>query len=260
VHEILEVTWPGTTASNAGSGKVHIWNRTQLTASGTELSGSTWACGSVLPEFSLSGGAEIVTGKFGGKVLPEFPASVWDAAQMPTFVSHGTISGWDPGSTINFDPTVGLVGVTATNPGAAWPDKYDGLSGDGFAVPDQDGDGAPAITAIPKNDGAYTRPPTGLGLFGSAPTVDKLYIASRTVIALTGSFSTCTEQSGTANVTAFDSHVVGCHVNGGDNCQPGQIDFVDQGRTKYTVTGATFASKKVADDAKCADIRAALPM
>jgi hypothetical protein len=255
VHEILDVTWPATTAAAAGSGKVHIWNRTKLAATGMDLSGTTEACGSVLPEFKLSLGGQIVTGKTNGKVLPQFPDAVWDATSMPKFASHGTISGWEAGSTINFDATLGLVGLTMADPKGAWPDSYKDVT-----AADHDGDGEPAITAIPKNDGDYTQPPSALGIFGSAPTVDKLYIASRTVIALTGTFASCTEQSGMAQVESFDSHVVGCHVNGGNDCVADQIDFVDTGRTKYQVTGATFASKKVADDASCAEIRAALPM
>jgi hypothetical protein len=78
-------------------------------------------------------------------------------------------------------------------------------------------------------------------------------------VTLNGKFSSCEQQGGTATVPLFDSHVVGCHVNMGGECTAAQTDFVDQSRTNYKPGMATFTSKKVADGATCADIRAALP-
>jgi hypothetical protein len=79
-------------------------------------------------------------------------------------------------------------------------------------------------------------------------------------VGLNGKLDTCTEQSGTTDVTYFDSHVVGCHIKGGAECTPAQIDFIDTSRTDYKISGGTFKSKQVPDTAACADIRAALPM
>jgi hypothetical protein len=104
------------------------------------------------------------------------------------------------------------------------------------------------------------QPPTGLGFLGSAPSADKLYLSSRTVVSLDGKLTSCADVAGTAKIAFFDSHVVGCHVKNGGDCTPSQIDFVDQSRTLYKITGATFTAKKIADDATCADARAALPL
>jgi hypothetical protein len=60
-------------------------------------------------------------------------------------------------------------------------------------------------------------------------------------------------------VSFFDSHVVGCHVVGASDCNASQTDFVDQSRTLYTITSATFSAKEVPAGASCADARAALP-
>jgi hypothetical protein len=60
-------------------------------------------------------------------------------------------------------------------------------------------------------------------------------------------------------VTAFDNHVVGCHIEGGAECSADQADFVDQNRMRYMVTSATYEAKVVPDDASCGDVRAALP-
>ena len=52
---------------------------------------------------------------------------------------------------------------------------------------------------------------------------------------------------------------MGCHIEGGSACNADQTDFVDQNRMRYMVTSATYEAKVVADDASCADVRAALP-
>ncbi|HET6284362.1 MAG TPA: hypothetical protein VFH73_25620 [Polyangia bacterium] len=254
VHIILDVTWPATTASAAGTGKVHLWNRAKFTATGTSLVGETSNCGTSLPEFALSFGGQVVTG--GSKVSIDVPNTVWDAPMIPKFPNSGTISSWNAGGMIEIVPTVALVGLTMPDPKAMWPASYTGI----MAV-DHDGDGKPGFTAVPRDDRPYTAPPTALGLFGSAPTADRIYLASRTVVALSGKLDSCNEQSGTANVAFFDSHVVGCRLKGGTtDCNAAQIDFVDQGRTKYEAKTGTFKSKKVADNATCADVRAAFPM
>jgi hypothetical protein len=222
--------------------------------SGGVLSGDeTRSCGTVLPDFALNAAGAIVTG--GSKVLVEIPHSVWEASTVPRLESRGRIAGWDPGSQFNIDNTVALFGLTLADTGAPWPESYTKIT----AV-DADGDGKPGFTAVPRGSGGYVLPPTGLGLFGSAPSADQLYLASRTVVSLDGKLQTCDDVAGTARISFFDSHVVGCHVRNGGECSPGQIDFVDQSRTLYKITSATFTAKKVADDATCADARTALPL
>ena len=60
VHVVIDVTWDAQGFSTtAGSGKVHIWNRTKLATNGTKISGDeTQACGSLLPEFGLTQAAD----------------------------------------------------------------------------------------------------------------------------------------------------------------------------------------------------------
>ena len=102
----------------------------------------------------------------------------------------------------------------------------------------------------------YVLPPTSLLQTAHA---DQLYIVSRTTTTLDGVRDTCDSQKGTANIAAFDNHVVGCHVQGGADCAAADYQFVDQNRTIYSVTSATFEAKVVPDNATCADVRAALP-
>jgi hypothetical protein len=250
---VMDASWAGSTATSAGTGKIYLWNLVKLTANGNQLSGQTQSCGTVLPAFSLTGAGQLVTG--GTMVLVEVPHAVWETPTIPKFPTTGSFSGWNPGSTLTIDGTIALVGLTLTDPRAAWPASYTALS-----TVDADGDTKPGITAVPRNGGGYVLPPTGLGLFGSAPQADQIYLASRTMLTVAGRFDTCTAMSGTSTVPFFDSHVVGCHIRGGADCTPAQIDFVDQSRTIYQIGSATFAAKQVPDTATCAQVRAALPM
>jgi hypothetical protein len=263
VHVVLDVTWDARGfATTAGSGKVHIWNRTKLTTNGTKLAGDeTQACGSQIPEFGLTPAAQLVVG--GSKILVEIPNEVWDKPTMPKFHSEGTLSAWAIGGKVDFGNTIGLVGVNLGNmPLGPWPAKSQALF-DAMQVVDHDGDMKPGITAVPRNGGGYVQPP--VSTFG--PKADKLYLATRTVIALHGKLDGCEAISGTADVPFFDNHIVGCHrVSGGDangDCAPpapnSDTTFVDDSATVYKPGAATFTAKRVPDNATCADIRAALP-
>jgi hypothetical protein len=152
------------------------------------------------------------------------------------------------------EPTVALVGLTMPDPMAAWPASYTGIMG-----VDAEMDGKPGITGNARKDTVYVYPPTAVGLGGSAPAADKVYIASRTVVQLTGKTTTCEEQVGTATAKFFDNHIIGCHVFNGAECTPDQAKFIDDSRTVYVPGAGTFAAKKLADNATCADVRAALP-
>jgi hypothetical protein len=256
IHIVMDVTWAGSTATEKGTGKVHLWNKAILNANGTALMGEAMSCGTLLPDIVLNAAGTLVTGK--GKVQIQIPFEAWEAPGIPRFAQTGTLAGWSVGSDVKMEPTVALVGLNMPDPNAPWPMSYLDIMG-----VDHDGDGSLGITGRGKNDATYTYPPTGLGILGSAPTADKVYIASRTVVQLTGKMTTCEEQAGTANIKFFDNHIIGCHVfNGGECTRTGagnQTDFIDVSRTVYIPGAATFVAKKIPDNATCADARAALP-
>ena len=264
VNVTLQVTWPGTVSANQGSGVVHIWLLATLTVSGSSpalrLGGTTQTCGTTLPPISLDAAGQIVSG--GNSVQITLPAGVWDAPSMPKYVIAGGATGWDASSSIHFDPVVAPVGLAMAMSPVPWPRSSWGFPS-GTQFTDADGDGKPGITAVPLDQGGFVLPPTGLGLFGSAPTTDKIYIVSQNQLSLSGTRTSCTDAAGTADVTEFDNHVVGCHVKGGSDCTTGapntQADFVDQSRTVYAVSSATFVGKQLAAGATCADVLSALP-
>ncbi len=245
VHIIMGVTWPGSVGTNPGSGTVHVWTRSKLTyGANNAITAVNTPCGSQVPDIQttpIAGGA---------KVQPEFLPAVWESAAMGTAQATGTQSSFDVNSKVNIVSAPVLVGLSMTDPNAAWP------AATAIQAVDSDGDGHPAITATPKSTAGYGLPPTSILQTNHA---DLLYIASRITSTLTGVRDTCDSQKGAAQVAAFDSHVVGCHIKGGGDCAPADSKFVDDNRTVYKVTGATFEAKTVSDTATCADVRAALP-
>jgi hypothetical protein len=264
-HVTMSVTWPGSVSTNQGTGTVNIWLLANLTVSGSGtnlmLSGKAQTCGTTLPPIALNGPGQIVTG--GSKVQITFPDAVWTAPSMPKFDIQGTASGWDSGSALVFKPVLAPIGVMMPDPTAAWPTSAWSFPA-GTQIIDADGDGKPGFTAVPapKANGVVL-PPTGLGLFGSAPSADKLYIVAKNNLSLSGTRTSCTDAAGTANVTEFDNHVVGCHIFNGMDCTTGmantQADFVDQSRTVYVPGAATFKAKQLPATATCADVLSALP-
>jgi hypothetical protein len=245
VHITMKVAWPGTIGTNPGSGNVHVWTRSKLTfGAGNTITAVYGPCGSVVPEVQTTP----IAG--GGKVLPEFPPAAWETAVKTTSTGTGVQSSFDVNSKVHLDASPVLVGLTMADPKGAWPALADVKS------TDADGDGHPGITAVPRAGGGYSLPPTSLLQTAHA---DQLYIVSRTTTTLDGARDTCDSQKGTANVSAFDNHVIGCHIQGGGDCAAADYQFVDQNRTVYSVTSATFEAKVVPDNATCADVRAALP-
>jgi hypothetical protein len=246
-HVIVDVTWPAGTASTKGSGQLHIWGRAALTATGNTLAGTLQACGIVLPATTLTalGG--------GGMIQIEVPNAAWDAPGMPHFQIDGTQTGPNGGDTLTYSYTA-LIGFTMADPTTApWPSSYTGIT----MTNDPDGDTKPGLTAVPRSGGGYTLPPTSILQSSRA---DQLYIVVRQVTSAMLTRTACDQTSGTASFTYLNNHVVGCHVMGGSDCAPGDINFIDQNRTIYEIAGATAQTKIVADTATCADVRAALPM
>jgi hypothetical protein len=260
----INVTWPATTAGNSGSGTVHVWLLAKFTANGDQFTGSSQTCGLSLPDLALNGLGAIAAG--GSKVQITIPASVWSAPSMPTYDSTGSQTGWGPPSTFTINPTLALIGLTlpsGTNAATyAWPSSsWDFPSGTTY--PDSDGDGNPGITASPLSGNGYVYPPTAIGLGGSAPSADQVYLATRTQVSLNGNWTSCTDLSGTADVSEFNNHVVGCHIHGGSACTTGaantQADFIDQNRTVYAPGSATFVAKTLSSTGTCADALSAVP-
>jgi hypothetical protein len=260
----ISVTWPATTAGDSGTGSVHVWLLSKFTANGNMFTGNSQTCGLSLPDLDLNGLGTIAAG--GSKVQIQIPASVWSAPSMPTYASTGSQTQWGPPGTFTINPTLALIGLafpSSVDPTTyAWPSSTWSFPS-GTTYPDSDGDGNPGITASPLNGNGYVLPPTAIGIGGSAATADKVYLATRTQVSLSGNWTSCSDLSGSADVSNFDNHVVGCHINGGSACTTGaantQADFIDQNRTVYAPTSATFVATVLPSTGTCADALSALP-
>ena len=240
-HIVINVSWEGTLALAKGSGQVHVWTKSSFHEDGSTATIESQSCGSVLPP--------ITTGALAGseKILPEIPDTAWDAANMPKFTGTCTRNG----DVVTVDPGVALVGLSMSDPTAAWPAAKN-ISG-----VDHDGDGKSGLTAIPKETDGFKAIPTDIS---RSKRADKVYLAIRNMMTLTATAPECSESySGTANVSKFENHVIGCHVKGGNECDDTQKKFVDDNRTVYVLGKATFSSMRVPATATCADVRAALP-
>jgi hypothetical protein len=251
IHYELEVTWPTNIATVAGSGRVHLWSRADVTASGNELQLALHVCGAILPEASLSAAGKLATGG-GEKLLIEVPDSIWDAPGIPVVMAKGTHAGFTVGSDIGHSSLL-LLGATLSDPMGSWPE-----SGAETQAVDVEADGALGYTTAPRNSGGYVLPPVAIGL-GSGPAAEKVYLVSRHGMNPIGKWTSCDAHSGMIDVSAFDTHVVGCRVEGGSECSAAQAAFVDDNRMLYTVASATYAAKVIPEGSSCADVRAVLP-
>jgi hypothetical protein len=244
-HIVMDVSWEGSAVVKGGTGKVHVWTRSSFSGSLDASAIDSQSCGTILPSIET----EAIAG--GDLILPEIPMDAWDSESMPVFsgvgVKEGTAWSSDSGAT--------LIGLTMDNPNGAWPEAVD------IDQVDHDGDGKPGITAVPRVGGDYAAPPVEFKFpVSGAKRADRLYLANRNAMTLSATVDGCPEShTGVANVTKFDNHVIGCHVKDGDDCTPTQAAFVDDNRTIFEVQSAVFEAKRVAEDADCADIRAALP-
>jgi hypothetical protein len=293
VHVHFSVTWPASTASNQGTGPVDIWLLSNQTGD-TMFTGTAQTCGTSLPPIALNvTGAAAVCAP--GMTCPtnvqiQFNDSEWDTDITRSFNLSGTQTGWNPGSTLTTTPSLGVIGLTNTAGAASvsWPAycanncacnvsttkgsgaTFTGTCGAfaGSDITDDDGDGKPGITANPLNNTMYSLPPTTVTLFSVPPLADEVYIVTRNQLALSGMrMNSCTEGSGSATVSLFDNHVVGCHVSSpAAECTSAQVSFLDQNRTIYgpnannvasssaPITG-TVTIRQMSSTATCAEVR-----
>jgi hypothetical protein len=287
---VLDVNWPGSPGVVACDGttecsdQVTLWLLSKFDVTGDKWHGTTTTCANQTPTIELTElGAQAEGVSAGSAALSiQFPPKVWDdVAANPDkepVPATGHLGGWRVGSTFTTDPTVAFFGLKPTSSlsdaAATWPASESSLAASDLA--DDDHDGHPGITAKPSTTGGNVLPATGL-LPGSAQA-DEVYVVLRTSLALRGTGTSCTEISGMARATLFNSHVIGCHLEGGGECDQTQWDFVDQVSPVYIGEGVTipssvkapsfapagitgtFSSKVLTgEDVDCADVRAAFP-
>jgi len=284
------VGWPVATAvAAAGTGNIVIWFLdTHTVAADGSYTGVTKTCRSTLPDLTLNSLAALVvcpSGQSTCKVQIQLTDAMYDAVSR-TFPISGVEGA--PGGMMTEAKNLGGLGLVAggkylssASP-AAWPADCPTSattcnSVGSFAMADLVNDDPTfdmhlGIAATPLNGMGYVLPPTGTGN-GAMNAADKVYVAVRQEIELTGTRSTDGKTAtGTAKLTLFDNHVVGCHTMAGNDCTSAQAAFVDAARTKYTTQAAymmssppaisasnpimgTYTTTQLMSGATCADVR-----
>jgi hypothetical protein len=257
------------------------------TPDGKNLTSTVQTCSLALPDATLTGPGAVTAGvrdpavcglNCEGRIQIQLPDSEFDKISR-TFPAKGTQTGYNPGDTMSYSATVGLLGLKAgtsgawDNPATAWaPDCANNCTPSGSFVQgdlsDDDNDTFPGITATPLNGDSgscvkpncnYADPPSTI-IGGSNAVADQVYIVSRNELTISGPRATCTQGTATVKVGLFDNHVVGCHIKGGSACNSAQVQFIDSNRTKYVVAGdGTAKVVQLTADANgtCAQARSA---
>jgi hypothetical protein len=248
------------------------------------ITGKTQTCQSTTPAISLNAIGQGAVGAPGpAQVAIQLPSTTWNAPSMPKFNVTGTLGGWHVGASFAIDPVTTLAGLSPTSAfakaDAVWPMSgtqlmtmcpdmcpTGGTPTAACDIIDDDCDHHPGITSIPRSatttgmaDSMYYVPKTATT--NGRPT-DKLYLVLRTELSLSGTNTSCTEGSGTANVTQLNNHVVGCDVSMPPmtDCTPDEYNYIDSNTTVYAVMSGTYATKQLTGATPtCDDAVAAFP-
>jgi hypothetical protein len=243
----MQVTWPGTLTLAGGSGTVAIWVIVKGTQSGNAIPVTMTPCGIVSPDFqsSAAGGNELYGLTFPNSLFDHAPA------YLPVMSSTVTLGGNATGSTYSVPAVAFLLGLSMTNPTTdAWPSTPEMVS-----EVDMDLDTKVGVTVPYKTGGSYLFVPLNVS---KSVRSDKAYLAARFAASFTGTFSTCTKITGTATVTHYDVHVIGCEHSGGGDCAQTESDFADSNKPAYATGSATIDLVKIANAGTCADVRGAI--
>jgi hypothetical protein len=245
----LQLTWSSSLALAAGSGTMGFWAIVKGAQSGTTIPVTMVPCEITIPDFQSSpaGGNE----QYG----LTFPNSLFDhvPAYLPTTSATVSLGGTSPGSTYSVPAVAFLIGLSMTNPTTdAWPSTPEMVT-----QVDMDQDMKFGVTAPYKSGAPDVLVPVNLSKSARA---DEAYLASRLVASFSGTIGAgCTSVSGTATVTHFDTHLIGCELSGGaGDCTQTDSDFTDSNKPSYATGSATVSLVKIIDAGTCADVRSAL--
>ncbi|HMA95509.1 MAG TPA: hypothetical protein VKP30_22625 [Polyangiaceae bacterium] len=239
------VTWSSAnTYVSPGSGTFTFWLRLKGTQVGSSVNGLVTECGRITPAFRISLVNE--------PCLFNLPDSLFEDEVLPTVAATVSLGGSSPSSSLTLSTIALLMGTEMADPLAgSWPEEASGI-----ISLDMDGDGHPGVTATYEDASPYYYPHTAATL--NSARAARAYVAMRLRFSLDGALTSCAESSGSASVTSVDSRIIGCQLQSGAECSNSQANFLDGNAIDYYVfNAATYTLTKVADDATCADVRAA---
>ncbi len=246
----VPVSWKGSVALQGGNGVVSQYVKATRTREGHVMHESLAICGAVLPDYrSLSL----------RKYATRFPNSLFDNGHLELIkVDSHFNGGFMPGSKFDTASVVSQMGVALRAPlNDPWPALNDVHQ---FAV-DGDQDGHLGVMLVAETAPGYSLPPTRLPTYRPA---NRFYTAIRNIANITGTQHTCNHATGTAKIPkingklALDSHVLGCELAGGGQCDAGQTSLLDNYQPIYYMldgTAGTVTMKRVDAAATCETVR-----
>ncbi len=293
--------------SPGGPSPATLWFLLDQTG-GTTFAGTAGPCGAVLPAATLNTVGDVAVGATpllteGLVQFEEISNATFDGSIVRTYAIAGT-QGFNPGGSIAVQATTTALGLAPSSTYAQgtspWP-AYCPSSGTctgvtctaggtcsggnggpfpGSVITDDDSDFNPGVSVVPPHGSSgsctgscsYYYPPLAVG-GGTSPQADEVYLAQRARFSLSLTRAGhCSSANGTATITLFDDHVVGCHVLGGADCSSAQVSFLDMNRVVYVdANGNAFSSSSPTNGTAsayqfpqgstptCAAVRAALP-
>lgn len=259
IHVIVKVSWSANTAFKAGSGELHMWFRSRDMAE--EYPGSDEAyrmnnrsklCGIVTPDLESATSAGLLM----NTVIPD---RMWNSSIMAVTTLTGTYSSRGDDAAYFTDLTGMVLGWrTADVINDPWPARGQDL----VAVNvDSDSDKKIGITVVPRSDYPYKLPTVGIeNSEGEGPYADEIYLATRAVMRLEGTRTSCTTATGWAVVYRLESRVIGCHVKDGADCTPAEAQLLDDRNVVYDTHIGIFEMAQVPHTVNCEEVRAALPI
>lgn len=250
IKTVIDVWWQDEKNNpplvDPGRGTITVYLRGDLTdvkCDGTGGMGTIKACGTVLPGFKSDANCDAFQ--------ITFPDALWDNPNLPTFMTTGSTTGFNPGDTLTLAEATGLLGIDLPDQDGAWPAS---VSAGGFTMVDSDMDGKDGITI---KMGRIGETWTEAGLCGgfSLPFVfrgapldalgalddngekaETLYIGVRTRLGGSGQIgSDCQSGVGDSQATYVDSRVFGCITTAGNTCDATQTEFVDNSAPNYHI-------------------------
>lgn len=251
LHILFDVTWVGTEllsfvpVIDPGEGKLSITLLMELRAGPTGYAARLRECATQVPEF--------VASLSGEHYQTEFEAATWDSPSMPEFTSTLEPACDIPGCSLGGSPLIALFGVSLPSDDAPWPD-----SPARGRWPDDDGDGAPGITArmLGPREGPYAYPPLDVL---SRRRLRSLMLGLRVKSGIRGVLSSCDTMRGETLESSVQTRAVGCTASSPPyTCESNELSFVNNNLPVWSVQNGTFEVQRVSDDADCELVRTAI--
>jgi hypothetical protein len=272
IKTVIDVWWEDDVMPplvDPGRGFITVYLKGTLTdicSDGSDGCGEMMGCGVILPAFAswANCNAYQIT----------FPDDLWEKPGMPKFNTHGSTTGFEPGSVLTIAKATGLIGFAMDDEAGDWPTSIDTVacmasvaSGNiADCFPDHDGDELAGVSI--KMGGVGTNyKETGCGIgngepvkFQGAPLdgalgaicdpmtdttckrATDLSIGLRTRLGGGGDIAECTATSahgaGASDAEYLDSRVIDCKLNDGMPCTLDNAKFVDSSAPTYNILQA----------------------